>query len=322
MNTQSFIKKLIQDLKDIEERGLEIMPNKTVRGTVSFISGDNLGSHSVGGYLENFSTSTYFCRYCLITRSEFKEDCLCHAVRRTKENYNNALENIAASNKSDYEGIRFDSIFNSLKFFHVTEGLPPCLAHDLWEGFVKFDLAIFINRLVDLEWFSMDWLNKRMKGFDQYSIEDSRDKPVPFTQINQKKNKGTASEKRVNAGKKIIINKIGGTASQVKIFLRLLPLFLESKIKDPDDKAWQGILLLRELCLLVTAPVIHRKTLPYIESVIAEYLTLRSEESAPMRPKHHYATHFCEMILEFGSLVNVWTRALRTNTLVLKKSQG
>lgn len=40
------------------------------------ISGDNLGSHGVGGFVENFSVSHYFCRYCDIKRSSFESSPL------------------------------------------------------------------------------------------------------------------------------------------------------------------------------------------------------------------------------------------------------
>jgi len=63
-----FYKPLMQDLKSLETDGIEIYRGKTVKGTATFISGDNLGSHSIGGLVENFSFAEFFCRYCLIDR--------------------------------------------------------------------------------------------------------------------------------------------------------------------------------------------------------------------------------------------------------------
>lgn len=62
---------IVADLKLLETEGVEVFPNKTVLGTLVYIAGDNLGSHSLGGFIENFSTSAYFCRHCLVTRSDF-----------------------------------------------------------------------------------------------------------------------------------------------------------------------------------------------------------------------------------------------------------
>ncbi len=49
-------------------------------------------------------------------------------------------------------GIKFDSIFNELTYFHVCEpGLPPCLGHDLFEGIVSTDLALYRKHLISKE---------------------------------------------------------------------------------------------------------------------------------------------------------------------------
>lgn len=59
---------LIADLKDLEN-GIVLSDETVVKGTLYCIAGDNLGSHCIGGFTENFSTSKYLCRYCLITRN-------------------------------------------------------------------------------------------------------------------------------------------------------------------------------------------------------------------------------------------------------------
>lgn len=62
--------RLVKDLLKIEKDGIEIFPNKIVKGSVVFRANDHLGAHFLGGFLENFSTSHYFCRFCLITRQD------------------------------------------------------------------------------------------------------------------------------------------------------------------------------------------------------------------------------------------------------------
>jgi hypothetical protein len=47
--------RLLKDLQDLEINGLEIS-GVAVKGTVVAITGDNLGSHGIGGFTENFST--------------------------------------------------------------------------------------------------------------------------------------------------------------------------------------------------------------------------------------------------------------------------
>ena len=84
---------LISDLKSLQTDGIDLGPQFGIRkGTVVHVLGDNLGSHMIGGFVQNFS-GTYFCRYCLATK-----DCLitglCHPdnfEKRTPDNYNSTI---------------------------------------------------------------------------------------------------------------------------------------------------------------------------------------------------------------------------------------
>lgn len=162
-----------------------------------FIAGDNLGSHAVGGFMENFSSAIYFCRYCLIKHDDFfinKKNCYnsignmhmsnenksyeCKSFElRTEISYKSAINTILINGKSNY-GIKFDSVFNQLQSFHVCKpGLPPCLGHDLMEGVVAYDLALIVHELVRKKWFTYEQLNCKIENFS-LSPEDSKNKPV------------------------------------------------------------------------------------------------------------------------------------------------
>ncbi|KAJ4930856.1 hypothetical protein JOQ06_025159 [Pogonophryne albipinna] len=64
---------MLVDLKDLEENGIVTTDGDMVKGALYCIAGDNLGSHGIGGFTENFSRSKYFCRYCEITQSQTPE---------------------------------------------------------------------------------------------------------------------------------------------------------------------------------------------------------------------------------------------------------
>lgn len=227
-----------EDLKNIETDGIQLQDSgRIIKGAVVFITGDNLGSHQLGGFTENFSTSTYFCRYCLITRDKLshEETALEKYPTRTIENYKEALGNIG--DQSQYQGVKFDSVFNNLTNYHVCNpGLPPCLGHDLLEGVVAYDVKLFLDILVKAGWVSYVILNQRMRSFT-YSISDQRDKLCI-----------------VSPKKKQIV----GGAWQVMVFLRLLPLFIADKIKDIHSETWIAILILTEIVEIVCVPVIHK----------------------------------------------------------------
>lgn len=117
----------------MEENGIIVSDETVVKGTLYCIAGDNLGSHCIGDFSENFSRSQHFCRYCLITRPEFQGD----------ENYNSAVDRLQTVGIPHVEGVKFQSVFNSLKYFTVCQpGLPPCLGHDIFEGVLSYDVAL------------------------------------------------------------------------------------------------------------------------------------------------------------------------------------
>ena len=64
---------MLEDFKNLEKTGITV-GGETVKRALYCIAGDNLGSHSIGGFTENFSHSVYFCRYCEITRTKFEND--------------------------------------------------------------------------------------------------------------------------------------------------------------------------------------------------------------------------------------------------------
>ncbi|XP_053090764.1 uncharacterized protein LOC128318517 [Pangasianodon hypophthalmus] len=133
---------LLADLKSLETDGINV-DGQTVKGGLYCIAGDNLGSHCIGGFTENFSRSQYFCRYCEITRSEFVADPNVCGPLRTPETYDAAVADLQAENIQGVRGIKVNSIFNALESFHVSQpGLPPCLGHDLFEGVLSYDLTL------------------------------------------------------------------------------------------------------------------------------------------------------------------------------------
>jgi hypothetical protein len=147
---------MIDDLKDLELNGIN-HEGTFIRGTIVCIAGDNLGSHYVGGFVENFASSPYFCRYCLITHKEFDENPMKTAQERTILSYYEAVQHLREFPETAiYMGVKSDSVFNELIYFNICQpGLPPCLGHDLFEGVISFDLALFIKYFVKTKkWFT------------------------------------------------------------------------------------------------------------------------------------------------------------------------
>lgn len=108
---------LVKDLKNLEVSGIDLPDGTVCKGTLCAIAGDNLGSHNIGGFVENFSKSQHFCRYCEIDRKTFEKDPLSRGTMRTTQSYREHVQ----SNDGVSGGVKFDSVFNELTYFHVCQ---------------------------------------------------------------------------------------------------------------------------------------------------------------------------------------------------------
>ena len=290
---------LVNDLCDLETNGV-CFSGTAVAVRLVCVLGDNLGSHYLGGYSTNFSMNSYVCRYCLVQKSADKCSLSQTGDLRTPENYNSAVSTLGLT--PSVQGITCSSVLNCLKYYHVCmPGLPPCLGHDLFEGVVKFDLALILKVLIrgkkECNVLSFQYLNKAIKQF-KFLGTDGHDKPAIVCE-----------------GKTV-----GGHAAQVWCLLRLLPVILHDVV-DVDHEAWHLFLLLKELVELVCAPKVSTAQVLYLNRLVKEYLETRLKlfPSVPLRPKHHYLLHYPWLIQMFGPLIHVWTMRMESKHSFFKR---
>ncbi|XP_034238081.1 uncharacterized protein LOC117643344 [Thrips palmi] len=300
MDHKKVFGKIVEELKDLETNGIFVPGYGQIKAGLAFIAGDNLGSHSLGGFYESFSRTRYFCRFCYVDRPTF-HSAGGHYVAfplRTKETHQRCLRGQRLETK---KGVKFDSVFNELPYFHVCDpGLPSCCAHDLAEGVGAWDMGLFIHYFVSEEWFDYEKLTELRKRFP-FSTKDKRDEPIDFLEE---------------------YARVKGGAMQIFNTIRLFPLIIKDHIKDPNDKVWKCFLLLSEICDIILAPAINKKCLGYLEELILLYLDLRKEcfPDVPLRPKHHYLAHACLMILLFGPLKNIWSLRFESKHCFFKRA--
>ena len=239
---------LLFHLKILETEGIEC-DDTNYKCQLFSILGDNLGAHMVGGFTESFSAE-YFCRYCLIRKAEF--NCVPHEIgeERTKQKYDAAVYDAEHLPASMVQGIKFNSVFYDLQSFHVCKpGLPPCLGHDLMEGVVAVDIALFVHYFVNENWFTYELLNKRITCFP-YAGYDALSKP-PIIPMNA--------------------TKLIGQATENWCILRLFPLIVFDLVQNKEDKVWLLLLQLREIVNLVTAPRLSKSQVGYLNIIIKDY---------------------------------------------------
>jgi len=63
---QAVFQPLLQDLHILETAGIDLGFGMNVYGSLLCITGDNLGSHSIGRFFTNFGNSEYLCHVCTI----------------------------------------------------------------------------------------------------------------------------------------------------------------------------------------------------------------------------------------------------------------
>jgi hypothetical protein len=174
-------KPLVDDLKDLEGKGIDIC-NQNWRVRLSAIAGDNLGSHWIGGFNTNFANAQYPCRYCTVTKDEIKSGVTSAcALLRTPDQCNASVNRTNDSEQLSEEGIKQRSIFNNLEHFHVCNpGLPPCVAHDLQEGIIAYDVPLCLRYFVKSKVLTVNQLNKRLETFP-FLAHDSKVKPLALS---------------------------------------------------------------------------------------------------------------------------------------------
>lgn len=276
---------LLRDLKILVTNGI-IIDNKQIFGSLYLMLGDNLGSHQIGGFVENFSTSDYFCRFCYVSRNDLQAGNLFPKDRRSYKTYIQDLSYLESSNNDVYRGVKMDSCLNSLNFYHVTNpGLPPCLAHDLYEGIIPKDLQRIIDYLVLKNWFTYNYLNVKIQKICFFG-------------------KQYLNLPAIKKGKRII-----GSASEIMKLVLILPLAVSDKIKNHHDLTWNMFLTLREICFILNAPRLSINQTCYLKVLLEEYVEYRKKLFPEFKftPKHHYILHYPQLIRLYGPLKHLWT---------------
>lgn len=251
---------------------------------------DNLGAHSIAGFVENFS-GDYFCQFCTAKRCDSNSHSVASGFfgLRTKAVHAEHVKK-ASENNTQYLGVKQDCVFaKRLSHFHVVSGFPPDIAHDLFEGIVPVEVAHCLASLISKKIFTIDELNKAILSFP-YKWSDKTNKPHVVPQ------------------RLLRLKTIGGNAHENWNLLRLLPFLIGHRVPE-NEPAWVVLMVLKDIVELVVALVHTDESISYLESKIVEHRQRYQELFSCVRllPKHHFLEHYPQMIRYFGPLSAVWT---------------
>lgn len=278
------LEKFIRDISYLEETGITLDNGFHLKGTIIAIVGDNLGSHQIGGFVENFRTDSFFCRWCYV--NNFNNNSYSKIFEpRNRTSYDFDV-NYALTLGSMYRGLKEKSSLNDLKYFHIADGLPPCFGHDVLEGIASYDLMLALSFFVENKIITFDFLNKKLSTL-RFQYEQ------------------TCCVPPIQKG-----DKIKGSASEILFFLNIFPIIMYEKLEFFENcTVWKMILILRNILIIIMAFRISGDQIAILNSLIEEYVSLRVKNflNVPLRPKHHFLFHYPSLIRKFGPLRHVWS---------------
>ena len=279
---------LIEDLKDLEENGIEIdkPSKKIVKAGLCLVVGDNLGQHQLGEFSSSFS-SGFICRVC---DANYTDVCKNHYLYSecvddykteilTKEKYDKCADlAIEMENEASEEtmGIKGRCVFNNLSSFHCVDQLAPCLGHDFFEGCYAYDVQFCLEYIIFKEkLLSLDEFNEKIRCV-KLSSRDAKNRPKFF-------------KKRARN------SKYEGNAGSLRVLSRILTTILSGILAESVTE--KLVIKFHEVSEIITAPTLTVNEVDIeMDEIIMEYLDLRIEavESMNMpnpRPKHHFSSH-------------------------------
>ena len=101
-------------------------------------------------------------------------------TRETHANHCSHLGGLLHDHCATTYGLHRDSSLNSLRYFHVTEGLIPDIMHDCLEGCVQYEVKELLKYLSSTRILSLSTINSLIQSFP-YIGPDARNRPSPIT---------------------------------------------------------------------------------------------------------------------------------------------
>lgn len=285
----AILEPIVRDIKVLESTGINLpFSDQQIYGTVAQVTGDNLGLHTVLGFVESFS-ARYFCRFCIADKNE------CQGL--FTDDYPNKLRNkiLHARHCSDVQdpsipssfGVKRTCLLDELKYFSVVDNFAVDLMHDILEGVGQFELKLLFGYLAETKILSKQGITERVYAFN-YGYLERKNRPS-----------------RLNLEQ--IGNGIGLNAIQTFCLIRNVPLIFGDVV--PEGNAhWRLLLLLLQIVNLVFSPVITEGMTVCLKHLIIDHHKLFKElyPHQNLIPKQHFLIHYPSAIRKIGPLIHFW----------------
>ncbi|XP_068747232.1 uncharacterized protein [Montipora capricornis] len=278
--------------------------DRLFRGSIGPFSDDNLGAHSIGGFVESF-TSLRICRVCMATSNDIQTQFTENQFQlRTRAAHDRHCQLVQADPTlvSAY-GVKRTSILNQSRYFHVVDGLDHDVMHDQLEGVLPLQIKLLLRKCIrEEEYFTLETLNDRIATFD-YGSPEMSNKPSAIKQQALSNDSASLSQ----------------TAAQMWCLARMLPILVGDLIPDGDEN-WENFLCLLRIEEIVFSPVASTRLAAYLAVLVEQYLDEFKElHDRPLIPKHHNMVHYPRQIIRRGPLVRNWVMRFEAKHNYFKK---
>ena len=298
----------IRDLQRLSTEGIDICINGisvNYKGALLAFLGDNLASHSIGGFKESMSFAFRFCRTCMATHATSGKHFVANKfLLRSPEEHAAQCKQLDGPLKEHYSkiyGINRKAALEDVPYFSVATCLPHDIMHDLLEGAVTYEIKVLLKYCIGKKYFTLDCLNGRINAFDYGSAEESN---KPF---------------QIEFGSTKEDIKLRQTASTSWLLSRILPLLIGDKI-PVDDNAWHCYQLLLKILDICTAQSCTHNAIAYLGTLIEEHhVEFCRIYELSLIPKQHFMVHYPQQILRMGPLINSWNMRNEAKFKLCKK---
>lgn len=274
---------LIDEFNFLIDHGIEF-DTPEFKGTVYFelalILGDNLGIHSVTGFVESFS-SNFPCRMCKVHKTDMtKQMRVDKSILRTMENY---LEDLTVGDVT-LTGVKEKCIWLAVRNFDLFTQTGVDVMHDIHEGVMKYVMAkLIVTLIVKEKFFTLEAMNFKICNFDLGP--DKKDRPVALTIENLRKGNVRLS------------------ASEMATFFRYFGVMLGNYVPRGNKYWYIYILLSRIMDSVMNSRGLTVSEIKFMQLNIEElcnlYVSLFDEK---LKPKFHFLLHYEEAVMKFGPL--------------------
>lgn len=269
---------IVSDIRHLETVGITLENGTNIKGTISFLSFDNLGGNVSMGLAGGFNCH-YYCRFCECSFCEIKEKL------RTKENYARQIEIVKNSTKVDYKetiGIKCYCVLNDLSYFNIFENFSADRMHDLEDGSILFLLKELFTFFISNDLFTESELINMAQFFD-------------YGKLNQKNTPSILNRSKSN---------LGQNASQLKCLFLHLPFLLYDYRNDKlVKKVWVLVESLLRICQIVNSDQIKESDLVKLKNETKLHLESIIEFfDKNLTPKHHFLSHYVTIIKRMGPI--------------------